>query len=599
MSSRDEQRRRRRPRPETSYDEASDDRYRVRASRPGGSGTGGSAHGLTATRRAFLALMGVVAARLAYLQIIKAPELASAARSQSTNVIALHAKRGTIYDRNGNALAMSVECQTVYANPTVVEDPSGVADALVETLGGDKGDYMDLLTQDTTFVYLGRQVDQTVADELKARLAEKGLEGVYYLSDTKRVYPYGTVGAQVLGFVNVDGTALSGLELYYDDVLTGTDGEMVMEAGADGTPIAGGAFEVHEAQDGTDLVLGLDIDLQDVCEQVITEAVQTYSAGSGSVMVTNPKTGEILAACSTPLPDFSNLTDNASLNLKPVTNSYEPGSVFKVITTSIGLEAGLFTPDTVYSVPPRVKVGDDYVSDVGGRDYTMDMSVTTMMVKSSNAALAQLAQDVIGADTFAEGVERWGIGELTGIDFPGEVPGIVPSRDEYDGATVGSMGFGQALSIPAVQVVRAFGAVANDGVPITPHFLVWKGEEEVSWPAGDQIVSKTTADEETGMMRAVMQEGSGMLAQVDGYDFAGKTGTGEQASEEGGYQKGSYVASLCGFANADDPEVLVYAALNHTPYLSSGSTALPFKEIAQQAVTILGVPPADSSSKES
>lgn len=595
MSSRDRQSRTRRRGAEASYDEASRDRYRVRSSRPGGSGAGGSDNGLAVTRRVFLALMGVVAARLAWLQVVQAGELSSKARNQNTNVVALHAKRGTIYDRNGNALAMSVECRTVYANPKEVSDPSGVADLLVENLGGDKSAYMDLLTQDTTFVYLYLKADADPADKLASALAEADLTGVYFLDDVKRTYPYGTVGAQVIGYVNSEGKALSGLELYYDEILTGTDGEMVMECGADGTPVAGGASDVTEARDGTDLVIGLDVDLQDVCERVITEAVETYSAGSGSVMVTDPRTGEIRAACSTPLPDFSNITDNASLNLKPVSSSYEPGSVFKVVTTSIGLEAGLFTPDTTYTVPARVLVGDDYVSDSDGRDYTMDMSVTTMMVRSSNAALAQLEQDVIGAQTFSEGVERFGIGKLTGIDFPGEVAGIVRPLDEYDGATAGSMAFGQALSIPAVQVVRAFGTVANGGVPMTPHFLVYRGDEEVSWPAGERVVSERTAAEETGMMRAVMQEGSGTLAQVEGYDFAGKTGTGEQASEEGGYQKGSYVASLCGFANADDPEVLVYAALNHTPYLSSASTALPFKEIAQQAVSILGVSPATSA----
>ena len=577
---------------ETSYDEASRDRYRVRSSRPGGSGSGGSDNGLSVTRRVFLALMGVVAARLAWLQVVQAGELSADARNQNTNVIALHAKRGTIYDRNGNALALSVECRTIYANPKEVSDPSGVADLLVEHLGGEKSAYMELLTQDTTFVYLYVRADQEPADELAAALDDADLTGVYFLEDTKRSYPYGTVGAQVIGFVNAEGTALSGLELYYDELFTGTDGEMIIEAGADGTPVAGGAFEINEARDGTDLVIGLDVDLQEACEQVISEAVETYSAGSGSVMVTDPRTGEIRAACSTPLPDFANLTDNSSLNLKPVSSSYEPGSVFKVITTSIGLDAGLFTPETTYTVPAEVLVGSSYVSDSDGRDYTMDMSVTTMMVRSSNAALAQLEQDVIGTETFSAGVERFGIGQLTGIDFPGEVAGIVRSPDEYDGGTAGSMAFGQALSVPAVQIVRAFGAVANGGVPTTPHFLVYRGDEEVSWPAGEAVISERTAAEETGMMRAVMQEGSGVLGQVKGYDFAGKTGTGEQASEQGGYERGSYVASLCGFANADDPEVLVYAALNQTPYLSSDSTALPFRDIAERAVSILGVKPA-------
>lgn len=593
MSTRKRQNRRdKRERREASYDEASRARYRARASRPGGSGSGGADHGLNVTRGTFLVLAGGMAARLIQLQVLDHDKLSAEALDQTTNTLVLHAKRGTIYDRNGNALAMSVECQTIYANPQAVADPSGVSDLLVASLGGEKSDYMELLTQDTTFTYIARQVDQDVAEELSAQLSEQNLSGVYFATDTKRVYPYGTVGAQVLGYVGTDGAGLSGLELYYDEILTGTDGEMLMETGLDGTPIAGGASQVTPAQNGTDLVISIDIDLQEVCESVISEAIETYSADSGSVMVTDPHSGEILAACSTPLPDFSDLEDASSLNLKLVSSAFEPGSVFKVITSSIGIEEGLFTEDTVYTVPARVQVGDSYVTDVDGRDYTTDMSVRDMLVNSSNTGFAQLVQDVIGASTFSEGVERFGIGQLTGIDFPGEVEGIVRSLDDYDGSTAGSMAFGQGLAIPLVQIVRAFGAVANGGVPLTPHFLVHRGEEQVEWPAGEQIISETTVAQEIDMMRGVMQEGSGKTAQVEGYDLAGKTGTGEQAAEDGGYAANSYVSSLCAFGNADDPEVLIYVGLNDTPYLSSSSAGVAFQEIATQAMSILGISPA-------
>ena len=575
--------------PEASYDEASRARYRVRASRPGGSGSGGADHGLSVTRKVFLALFGVVAARLGFLQIIDGGNLAARAESQRTNRIVLHAKRGTIYDRNGNVLAMSEECETVYANPEEVSDPSGVADALVEVLGGEKQGYMDLLTSDTTFVYIQRQVDQEVADELSDLLAERELRGVYYLADTKRVYPYGNVGAQVLGVVNVDGVGTSGLELQYNDLLTGTDGEMLVETGLTGTPIAGGAAQVTEAKDGTDIVISIDVDLQQACESIIARAVKTYEADSGSVMVTDPTTGEILAACSTPLADFSNLTDASALNLKPVSSSFEPGSVFKVITTSIGLDLDLFTPDTVYNVPAFYKVGDSYVSDSDGRDYAQDMAVRYMLSHSSNPAMALLVQEVIGPKAFSEGVERFGIGQLTGIDFPGEATGIVKSLAEYDGSTAGSMAFGQALAIPMVQIVRAFGAVANGGVPTTPHFLVTRGEEEVDWPAGERIIAEETSDEEISMMRDVVTQGTGVKGAIDGYDIAAKTGTGEQAGDQG-YLDWSYVASMCGFANADAPEVLVYVGLNHLAALASQSSSYVFHDVMSQAVNILGVP---------
>lgn len=595
MSRRERQSRgRRRSYPEASYDEASRARYRVRASRPGGSGGGGSDHGFTVTRRVLLALFGVIAARLGWLQVVEADELSSRAESQRTNSIALHAKRGTIYDRNGNVLALSEDCETIYANPTEVEDASAVAAALAEALGGEESDYEDLIAQnsESTFVYVQRQVDQEVADELSKALDEQGLTGIYFLSDTKRVYPYGNVGAQILGHVNVDGEGSSGLEYYYDDILTGTDGQMLVETGLYGTPIAGGASQVTEAVDGTDIVISLDIDLQEACESIIEEAVEHYSSDSGSVMVTDPKTGEVLAACSTPLPDFSNLEDLESLNLKLVSSSYEPGSIFKVVTTAIGLEDGLFTPDSTYTVPAAVQVGESLVTDDDGRDYTMDMSVAEMLRRSSNAGLALLAQDVIGADAFSEGLERFGIGHATGIDFPGEVDGIVRDREDYDGSSLGSMAFGQGLAFPLVQMVRAYGAIANGGVPMTPHFLVTRGGEEVDWPAGDAVVSAEVAAEEVEMLRAVVNEGTAVNAAVDGYDVAGKTGTGEVAAEDGsGYVAGKFVASLAGFANADDPEVLAYVGLNGVSYLASASAASVFHDIMEQAVNILGVTP--------
>ena len=539
-------------------------------------------------------IVAAVALRLFWLQVVDGPRLASEAESRRTNVVTLTARRGTIYDRNGKVLAMSVECQTIYANPKVVENASAVAQVLAQNLGGVASDYVGDLTADTTFRYIKRQVDQDVADKIKQELSDQGLAGIYYLKDSKRVYPYGSTGAQILGFVGSEGTGLSGLEYYYNDILTGTDGQMIMETGLGGTPIAGGTSEVTEAQDGTDIMLSIDIDLQEEAERIIAEGVETYQSESGSVMVSDPKTGEIYAACSTPLPDFSNLTDSSSLDLKLVSQSYEPGSVFKVITTSIGYDLGLYTPDTVYNVPARYTLGDNYVQDDDGRDYAEDMTVRYMLQHSSNPAMALLANEVIGPKRFAEGVEKFCIGQKTGIDFPGETAGIVKSYDEYDGTTAGYMAFGQSVAIPMIQIIRAFAAVGNQGTLTTPHFLIAKAGEKVDWPSGGQAISAEACEQEIDAMRAVMTDGTGKNGAVEGYDIAGKTGTGEQAKDgSDGYEGYYYVASLCGFANADDPEVLVYAGLNGTSHLALGSAAHIFHDVMQQSVAILGIAPAN------
>ena len=539
-------------------------------------------------------IVAAVALRLFWLQVVDGPRLASEAEGRRTNVVTLTARRGTIYDRNGKVLAMSVECQTIYANPKVVENASAVAQVLAQNLGGVASDYVGDLTADTTFRYIKRQVDQDVADKIKQELSDQGLAGIYYLKDSKRVYPYGSTGAQILGFVGSEGTGLSGLEYYYNDILTGTDGQMIMETGLGGTPIAGGTSEVTEAQNGTDIMLSIDIDLQEEAERIIAEGVETYQSESGSVMVSDPKTGEIYAACSTPLPDFSNLTDSSSLDLKLVSQSYEPGSVFKVITTSIGYDLGLYTPDTVYNVPARYTLGDNYVQDDDGRDYAEDMTVRYMLQHSSNPAMALLANEVIGPKRFAEGVEKFCIGQKTGIDFPGETTGIVKSYDEYDGTTAGYMAFGQSVAIPMIQIIRAFAAVGNQGTLTTPHFLIAKAGEKVDWPSGGQAISAEACEQEIDAMRAVMTDGTGKNGAVEGYDIAGKTGTGEQAKDgSDGYEGYYYVASLCGFANADDPEVLVYAGLNGTSHLALGSAAHIFHDVMQQSVAILGIAPAN------
>ena len=332
-------------------------------------------------------------------------------------------------------------------------------------------------------------------------------------------------------------------------------------------------------------------------ETALVDAVKTYKAESGSILVMNPKTGEIHCACSTPLANVSDLStvDSDGLTLKLVSMSYEPGSVFKVITTSTGIEAGLFDSNSTYPIPETIQVGDDTVTDDDSRDYTMDMTIREMLRRSSNVAMAYLVQEVIGAKVFSEGVDAFGIGHKTGIDYPGEVEGIVKAYEDYDGSTAGSMAFGQGVAVPMIQIARAFSAVANGGSLVTPHFLAMKGDEEVEWDPVAGPISKDTADQVTDMMRTVMKEGTGKNGQVEGYDIAGKTGTGEQSSSEGGYAEYNYTASLCGFANASDPQVLVYVGLNGVAYLAKDSAAPLFATIMSEAVTDLNIPPATST----
>ena len=582
----------RRGRSEASYDGAS--RARVEE-------MGISDRGYTIRSRIILGALAlivlIVIIRLVDLQVFKYDEYSTAAEGQRTAPTEkLLAHRGTIYDRNGNVLAMSVDCYNISCNPSEVHDPANIASVLAAHLGGDEDEYMDALVGEGYYAAIAWQVDVDVSNAIETELADMKLVGVYFEEDVKRVYPYGDVGGQIIGLVKADNSeAQSGIELYYDDILKGTDGKLDKEQGIGGDRIAGGNYLLEPAQDGTDITLSIDINLQAICEKVIAEAQETYEADSGSVMMVDPTTGEILACASTPLPT---VTDRSTLDVeglacKLVTDSFEPGSVFKVITLGIGLEAGLFNANTSYSVPSSVLVGDDYVYDFDNRFETETMTVREILSRSSNTGTALIAQDVIGSDRFAEGVESFGIGQLTGIDYPGETVGIVKSRDEYDGSTTGSMSFGQGVAIPMVQIVRAYSAVANDGVAMTPHFLISAGGERKDWGEGTRVISGSTADALIDIMRTVVEEGTGTDAQLEGFDVVGKTGTGEQAStDEEGYLEYHYVSSFCGFLNADDPEVLLYVGLNGTPYSSHASAGL-FSTIMADAVARLGIVPVD------
>lgn len=549
-------------------------------------------HVLVTRRNVVLGLMGaglgLSALKLFDYQIFNAGKYQGYADDRRLASQTLFAKRGTIYDRNGNVLTSSVECQNVYVNPQLIEDSDAAVRILVDVLGVDEQWCREQVESDTTFVYIMRQVDQEDAD----RIADEGIQGIEFEQAMKRVYPYGALASQVLGVVNVDNVGLTGLEVYYDDMLTGVNGSIVRERGRDGSYIAGGAYEKVSAQDGTDLVLTLDVNIQSAAEEAIAAAVEASEAKNGSIMVLDPATGEILAACSAPTYDPLDLanTNSADMNLRIVTDAYEPGSVFKTVVSSMAIDQGILTPDSTFSVPPKVLAGDDWVTDVDQRDYQMDMTLREILRRSSNTGMVLVGEE-IGSEIFADYLDRYGFGESTGIDFPGETTGIVRDRSEYDGSSVPSMSFGQGISLPPVAVARAVATIANGGVACTPHFLKSRHGEEVDWSDGKKrIIEEETAKAVTSMMVTVVDEGTGSGGAIDGYDVAGKTGTAERADEAGGYQEGKYMASFIAFAPASDPKVLVYATLDDTPYLSyMASPAV--KETMEQALQVLGVEP--------
>ena len=533
--------------------------------------------------------MGAGVLRLADYQIIEGDRYRARADQRRLTAQTLYAKRGTIYDRNGNVLARTVDCKNVYVNPHAVKNPDKAVRALVSILGVDGKTCRKQIESDEAFVYIKRQVD---ADEAKA-LQKRNIAGIGFEPAVKRVYPYGNLASQVLGVVNTDHVGITGIEKQYEDVLAGTDGSIVRERAADGTFIAGGAYKKVAARDGSDLVLGIDVSIQQVAEEALKQGVEDTGAQYGSAVVIDPTTGEILAACSYPTYDQSDLAhaSTADMNLRLVTDAYEPGSVFKTIVCAGGIDQGIITEDSTFQVPASIKVGDGTVTDDDKRDYGMTMTTREILRRSSNVGMVCVGRD-IGADAFDKHViGGFKIGKSSGIDFPGENLGIVKHPGEYDGSTLGSMSFGQGLSVSPIEIARAVGAIANGGVMTVPHFVTSAKGEQKNWDGKKRrAVSKYAAAQVASMMETVVEEGTGTAAQIAGYEVAGKTGTAEQASSSGGYKESSFMSSFIGFAPASAPQALCYITLDHTPQHGS-SAAVPFRTIMAKTLDVLGVKP--------
>lgn len=548
-----------------------------------------SRHGLLAG--GFLAASAIVLARLSEIQVFNTDWYREQANARRVSSQTLYAKRGTIYDRNGTVLVSSIECKNVYLNPSLIKKKHRrrAIDALVDVLGMDEDVVEDLVDREGTFVYVKRQVDEEDAE----LLAKKGIAGIEFEPAIKRVYPNGSLASQVLGVVNVDNEGITGLEKQYNEVLTGVNGSLMRERARDGSFIAGGAYEKVPAQDGMDIVLGIDANVQRVAEDAIAEAVERVGATYGSIIVTDPTTGEIIAACSYPTYDPTDLASasNASMNLRVVTDVYEPGSVFKTFVSAAAIEHKGLTPSTTFDVPAEVLVGSDIVRDVDKRGAAMTMSLREILRRSSNTGMV-LVGEKLGADAFSEYViDGFQFGKSTGIDFPGESLGIIKKRSEYDGASLGSMSFGQSLAVEPVQMVRAMSAIANKGVMTTPHFLKTRAGEEVDWTDGEhRVLSEETAASVADMMLTVVDEGTGVDAQIPGYEISGKTGTAERAGESGGYEEGNHMASIMGFVSTKDPRVMCYVTLDGTTATSHAATPV-FRKVMEEALPALGIKP--------
>lgn len=568
----------------------------MRDSRTGAStgSTAFSASGLVSNRLAFLFASFLLIAlawvgRLVYLQVFMADEYSDAAAASRTLSIDIPARRGTIYDRNGNVLATSVEAATIYANPKEISDAPATAAALAEVLGGESDDYVDYLVQDTTFVYVKRQADTDKADALRA----KDLDGIYFIEDTKRVYPYGKTAGQIVGLVDVDGNGLTGLELYYDDILSGTAGKRVYQIGGEGVPIPGGTEVDEPAVDGQDIVISIDVDMQADLEQRLVEGVKEIEGSDGTAVLMDASSGEILAMASTPLlnPSDTSKIEMGADSIKAVTHAFEPGSIFKTVSAMALLEAQALDPDTTIDCPAYLEADDGYtVSDAHERADAV-FTFREILNQSSNVGISLAIEDYLGFGPLYDKVLSYGLNDATGIDYPGEAGGyLAPNIENWSLIAKYNLTFGQGVSVTPLQMVRFYGAIANGGVACTPHLLISKPQTgETPEYETERIIENVDAiPTMVSMLETVVTDGTGTGAAIDGYSVAGKTGTAEYADEErGGYVAGSWNLDFTGFLSNASLPLVCFVGVDEVPY--ERNTTEVFHDIMSSAIDRYGI----------
>ncbi|MDR2722032.1 MAG: penicillin-binding protein 2 [Coriobacteriaceae bacterium] len=511
----------------------------------------------------FFALALIFFARLVYLQVIKASDFSDDAQAARTTIIDTSPRRGTIYDRNGVVLATSIDAVTIYANPHEIDDVNAVAAQLTYILQGEIEDYLEKLSTDTYFVYIKRKAD---ADQAQA-LEDLGLKGIYFIPDTKRVYPNNHVGGQVIGVADVDGEGIAGLELFYDDILRGTPGKLVVERGLGGIPIPGGVRTQTHAEHGQDIIISLDIGLQEYLETRLAQGVDDIEAVGGNALVYDASTGEILACASLPFfnPSDTSTVEEGATQLKSVTDAFEPGSIFKTVSMAAILEANVLSPDDNMVCPAILQADEYYVSDAHERGDEV-MSLQEILARSSNVGIS-LSTQKLGFRPLYQKIIRYNLNSATGIDYPGESHGYLLEQNQWSLIQSYNVSFGQGVSVTPVQMARFYGVLVNEGVQCTPHFLIKKvsDEEMKNYLKVDIIDNKTMIPTLTKMLESVVTEGTAQDISIEGYAVAGKTGTAEIARPEGGYREDAYHVSFVGYLPHSNSQLVCFVGATEVP----------------------------------
>ncbi len=536
-----------------------------------------------------------------YIQVFAYEKLNTLAESLWSRELPIKADRGKIVDRNGEVLATNVTTVSLVVVPGQIDDPKRVAKDLADILGTDYQDMLKHVTKSTSIERVhpeGRGLDYEIAEKIDAL----GYDGVYLLKESKRYYPYETVLSHVLGYVGIDNQGLSGIELYYDEYLMGADGAIKYFSDGKGNKLE--LTEVYEAPtSGITLELSIDINLQLAIENELDNAISKYNPEQALIVAMDPDTGEILAMASRPNFDSNNYNDYKTEVINrnlPIWMTYEPGSTFKIITLSAALEEqtiNLFEDKFTDTGSINVDGSTIHCWKAGGHGTQTMLEVVE---NSCNPGFVRIGE-TLGVETLMDYIDKYGFGDKTGIDLNGESAGILFDPDVMGPVELATTSFGQGISVTPIQQIRAVSAAINGGLLYTPHMvkaflesetnsLIEKIEPEVT----RQVISQETSSLVRYALESVVANGSGKNAYIENYRVGGKTGTAQKVVN-GSYLDGNYILSFMGFMPADDPEIVVYVAIDNPKGVTQygGVVSAPIaRNVLLSAIDILDIEPS-------
>ncbi|MBF0216526.1 MAG: penicillin-binding protein [Candidatus Omnitrophica bacterium] len=532
----------------------------------------------------------VLSGRLFFLQVMNFEKYSTMALEQHNKIIKIDPVRGAIYDRFMEPLAVNLDTISIYADPRMVDDPASTSDALADKLGLDRDVIFKRLSSGKGFVWIKRKIDHQEIDEAK----KIKLKGVFFVTESKRIYPNDTFASHMIGYSGIDNNGLEGLELIYDQKLKGAPGYRHFMRDARLKPVLFDDKASMRAENGENLVLTVDSVVQYIVEEEILKMVEKFNCSSATIAVMEPSTGKMLALANYPNCDLNKYPESPSENRKniSVASVYEPGSAFKIVTASAAIDTDIVKPTDVFNCENgNYNICGRILHDV--HPYG-NMQYSEVIAKSSNIGTVKSAIKV-GPKILFEYIKKFGFGEVTGIDLPGEIPGLVRAPSVWSKSDITTVPIGQGIAVTSMQLLAATAVIANGGMLVKPYIVekitTMDGEvvEEFAPEIKRRVLKESTALVIKDFLEKVVLEGTGKTASSKIVSICGKTGTAQRVNPAGGYYSDRYQSTFVGFAPKDDPSIcMVVTAEDAHPLHYGGTVAGPtFKNITEKIVQYL------------